>query len=349
MRKITVILLCAALGLTACRKQMDDGMHEDLHVYISASVEEAAKTRTPYVPSSDPDTDPDSPTDAHPLHAAIWASTDPVKFPDEGNPGDPGAADYKVAYHTSANFRNGSNQLLEGIIYSKGAQWIYFIGMVPKDGWTVTDGGLGASYTFGGSQDVMYADKVHGYYSSGASVNPTLTFHHLLTWLRLEIKAESEEVANTWGRIKDMKIRCNDIVKIDLSQPYNAQWNKTVSFAGSTANPMLPLYRTGTDDPFPGETPYVIPYKNSEEVAYVICESVDASAQSADYIIEIETDHRTASVPVNLKSTAGVDFSQNTMGKQFTLQLTFRPGNNISVGCGVTDWVTGGVSSGVIE
>lgn len=346
MRRISLILICMVLCLVSCEKHM--GEQGDYRVYISASVEEAVSTRAPYIPASDSDTDPDSPNDEHPLPAAVWASTDPVKFADEGNPGN-NAGVYKVAYHTAANFRNGQNQLLEGIIYSKDATWIYFVGLYPETGWQTLGGGTKTEHEFTGCEDIMYADKVHGYYSSGGSINPTLHFHHLLTWLRFEIKAESEEVANTWGKIKDIRIQSMDVAEVDLSKAYGTAWAECISFSETALNKTLPLYKTDSDETFPGGTPYSIPYHASEEVAYVLCASKDASAQNTDYILEIETEFRSASVPVNLKSAAGVDFNESTMGKQFTLSLVFRPGNTISVACLVTDWVTGGVSSGVLE
>lgn len=330
------------LCLVSCEKHM--GEQGDYRVYISASVEEAVSTRAPYIPASDSDTAPDSPNDEHPLLAAVWASTDPVKFADESNPGNKEGV-YKVAYHTAANFRNGQNQLLEGIIYSKDKTWIYFVGLYPKEDWQTLDG-TKTEHKFTGYEDIMYADKVYGFYSSGVSINPRLHFHHLLTWLRFEIKAESEEVANTWGKIKDIRIQSMDVAEVDLSKPYGTDWAECISFSETAT---LPLYKTDSDEIFPGGTPYSIPYHASEEVAYVLCASKDASVQNTDYILEIETEFRSASVPVNLKSAAGVDFNESTMGKQFTLSLVFRPGNTISVACLVTDWVTGGVSSGVLE
>lgn len=342
MRRISLILICMVLCLVSCEKHM--GEQGDYRVYISASVEEAVSTRAPYIPASDSDTEPDSPNDEHPLLAAVWASTDPVKFADEGNPGNKEGV-YKVAYHTAANFRNGQNQLLEGIIYSKDSTWIYFVGLYPERDWQTLEGGDGAKRKFTGCEDIMYADKVYGYYSSVGSINPTLHFHHLLTWLRFEIKAESEEVANTWGKIKNITIQSEDVAEVDLSEQYGTDWAKCISFSETAT---LPLYKTDSDETFPGGTPYSIPYHASEEVAYVLCASKDASANT-DYILEIETEFRSASVPVNLKSAAGVDFNESTMGKQFTLSLVFRPGNTISVACLVTDWVTGGVSSGVLQ
>ena len=348
MKRHIFILLCIVLTAAGCNEMIDTDDLQDYRVRISALVDQAHGTRAPYVPATDEDSEPDSPTDENPLDVSIWASTDPRIFPDEGITGE-NIDPYKVAYHTGAYFTNGNGQLLEGIIYSKDKTWIYFIGLHPKETWTVMEGGKSASYIFDGKSDVMYSGKEHGYYSADGSVNPTLQFHHLLTWLRFELKAESEEVAATWGKVKEVRIHSRDKVTIDLSKTYEEDWKTCVDFDGATT---FPLYHKESDDIFPGTgTPYTIPYKASEvtDAAYVLCAPVNASDQKDDYILDIVTDHRTASVPVNLKSGKDTDFSGSTMGKQFTLSLTFRPGNNISVAALVNDWQTGGVSSGTIN
>lgn len=347
MKKVILICSCLALLLSACSKCISSDSLDDLRVYISATVEEAVRTRTPYVPSDDDDNAADAPDDEHPLHAAIWASTDIDIFPDSGNPGDPDAADYKVAYHTSANFESSGDQLLKDIIYSKDQTFIYFIGLHPQTDWTTVNAGEAASYTFDGTQDLMYAHKVHGYYSSGTSVYPTLTFRHLLTWLKFEIKAENQDVSEIWGKIKDIKIRSKQTVQINFngSAEDDPNWRNYISFTGEETT--LPLYITDTDTKFPSQ-PQEIPYLGVEEIAYVMCAPTDASAQEADYYLEIETEYRTATVPVNLRLAADQYFSESTMGKQFTILLTFKAGNNISVAATVTDWKTGGVSSGII-
>lgn len=346
MKRVIIICSCLALLLSACSERISSDSLDDLRVYISATVEEAVRTRTPYVPSNDADNAADAPNDKHPLPASIWASTDIDIFPDGGNPGDPEAADYKVAYHTTANFESSGGQLLKDIIYSKDQTFIYFIGLHPQTGWTTVNEGEAASCTFNGTQDLMYAHKEHGYYSMGASVDPTLTFRHLLTWLKFEIKAENQDVSEIWGKIKHINIRSKQTAQINFKgSTEDGPWKDYITFTGEETT--LPLYITDTDTPFPLQ-PHEIPYLGAEEIAYVMCAPTDASAQDTDYYLEIETEYRTATVPVNLRLAADQSFSESTMGKQFTILLTFKAGNNISVAATVTDWKTGGVSSGKI-
>lgn len=352
MKYWSFICIFSLLIMSGCSSNIDRDMNEDLRVYICASVDKAVDTRTPYVPSDDADTEPDIPDDAHPLSVKILASTDPQAYVNGGEPGDPESGAYYVAYHTAANFKSGNKQLLEGVIYSKDQTNIYFTGMHPEDGWTVTADGRTASYTSEGHEDVMYAHKDNGYYSTEASVFPIMVFHHLMTWLRFEIKAQDVDIAQTWGKIKEIQIHAGNKVEIDLTHEFdndneNENWKTYISHPGPVVE--LPLYAKGTDDVFPGAVPYPIPYNSSEEVAYVMCAPVNASAQETDYLLDITTENRSATVSVNLKAAAGTDFSGSTMGKQFTLLLTFKPGNNIAVSANVTDWKNGCVTSGVIE
>lgn len=347
MRRLYTILTCLSLVLVSCNDCIIDDMNPDYSVYLSASIEKALQTRTPYVPSDDVDTNADTPTDANPLLSAIWASTISDTFADGDNPGNQ-EGEYKVAYHTSANFKNGDKQRLRDIIYSQSGQSIYFVGMYPSTNWETLEEGKIAQYTFTGKEDVMFAHRVSGYYQAGGlSVIPNLLFHHLLTWLKFEIKAESEDVANMWGPISEIKIRSNDRVKIGFDYT-ESNWAEKIVFSGSTGDPRLNLYKKDTDEIFPGDS-YVIPYSTTEEVAYVMCAPVVGANQEYDYYLEITTQHRTTTVPINLKSAQHTAFSGSTMGKQFTLSLLFKAGNNVAVSTVVTDWENGGVSSGTIE
>lgn len=345
MKKLYAILICLLLGAISCSDSLVEDVGADRSVYLSASIEKTSQTRMPYVPSTDADTDPDSPTDAHPLETAIWASTNSAIFEDGGNPGNL-VGEYKVAYHTSANFKNGEKQRLKDIIYSNNGQRIYFVGLFPSTGWTTADGAK-AEYTFTGTQDVMFADKRFGYYSPGASVVPNLLFHHLLTWLRIEVKAETEDVAHMWGPITQMKIRSKDKVSIGFDYT-GVNWSEKIEFSESVAEKTLDVYKTDTDEAFPGSA-YEIPYNAAAEVAYVMCAPVNAGSQETDYYLEITTQYRSATVPVNLMTAADTYLNGSTMGKQFKLSLTFKAGSNIAVAAAVTDWVTGGVSSGTIK
>lgn len=359
MKTALYILLFSALTFAACNRDYDDPSPcDDCGVYIAASLQDDVRTRIPYVPSDDDDVEPDMPTNDCPLKTEVWASSASGLFADKrldgtqydpiNNPGVP----YEVAYHTQAHFQSGGPQLLAEVIYSKvDTPPIYFVAMTPESGWTTEDG-RSAFYLFHGYEDVMFAPQVYGSYgkkdSEGNPVWPTLHFRHLLTWLRLEIKAESEEVAEVWGKITDITVRAKDKVSVDLTRQYDP--SSCVSFSGSAD---MDFRVTDSDEEYPASGGEWIPYLAMEEVAYVLCSPVTAYARDAqslervaEYTLDITTENRPISVPIDLKTAPDEWFEGSTMGKQFTISLTFRMGNNITTSVVVNDWIVEGVAGG---
>lgn len=357
MKNARYIILSCIIAVAACTRESIPTVDDSCRVYIAASLQDNLHTKTPYVPSFDDDMNPDVPTSKDPLSVEVWASSVPWMFSNRNldgtqydpvnNPGVP----YEVAYHTTAHFQSGGPQLLAEMIYSKiDTPPIYFIAMSPNSGWDTTDG-KSATYKFSGHEDVMFAPQVDGSYgkkdSFGNPVWPVLHFHHLLTWLRLEIIAENEDVADVWGKIKDITITGNNSVTIDLSKSYNAA---NVTFTGETD---MPFYANGTNEVFPASDGFSIPFRDMEEVAYMLCAPVQAlvtDTESEDrvpeYTLNILTENRSIAVPIDLKTAPDKWYEGSTMGMQFTLSLTFRMGNNITTGVVVKDWISEGVSGG---
>jgi hypothetical protein len=100
-----------------------------------------------------------------------------------------------------------------------------------------------------------------------------------------------------------------------------------------------------------------MPYKpnvsSPQEVAYVLCAPVIATASAvvggvdtptAEYTLHIETSRRKVSLPIDLRinDTSGGYYTGSTRGKYFTLNLTFKMGNTIVVSSKVQDWALGG-------
>ena len=125
----------------------------------------------------------------------------------------------------------------------------------------------------------------------------------------------------------------------------------------------LSFYKTGSrsDLVFPGTEKYELT-TTSTDVAYVLCAPVTATimdqisfeqseeiVRTNEYYINIKTSNRNVRVPVDLMTATNSWYSGSTMGKQFTVSLTFKIGNNIAVSAGITDWETGGVGFGKIE
>jgi hypothetical protein len=85
-----------------------------------------------------------------------------------------------------------------------------------------------------------------------------------------------------------------------------------------------------------------------EDVGYVMCAPVDASVSDVDYTITVKSERRTVDIPVNLMKSSNSEYTENTMGKQFTILLKFNIGDNIAVSTTVDNWKTGGFSKGDI-
>lgn len=319
----TVLLFC----LCSCAghvvpEQADEGSR----IWLSAAVEMSEATRSPYMPDKASDGDTYHPASDNVLSADVWGSTDAYVFKheeySEGNPYDGSQDGGKVAIHTTATFRSGDPQLLSAAIYGKdgdAAPPVYFVAFHPT-GWTTPGDdseGKVATYTFDGNDDVMFAPQVSGHYATDFASSPELYFRHLLTWLRIEMKAENETVSNSWGLLKSITIRSNSAVTVDLtSDAYNAGNYKfeiegtgsdagiqkynfdDITFSGETdmnfymtdeekvfEGSEMTVRKKFTDVVFPESGGYLIPGKpdgktediDPEEVAYVMCAPVNAT------------------------------------------------------------------------
>jgi len=344
----------AVLGLSlllfSCQKEeADTAMPSARSIYLRATVENSMLTRVPYILSA--------PERKNPLIAAVWASTTEYEFQNSDANGK--NDENKVALHTEAKFTSGTEQLLSDAVYpNKNDTKVYFVGLHPVNGWT-DQVGKTATGTFHGFEDAMFAPQISGSYAENVEQEkwPTFVFHHLLTWLRVKVKADGEAVSNAWGKLKSLKLKSRNTVTVDLSKAYD---RSCVSFSGDKE---LDFYKTGTDEVFLNKddesTWYVLPDNESKEVAYVLCAPVLATKQdseeqdkvvrTAEYTLIIETESRTVEVPVDLMDEKSSYFEGDTMSHQFIISLNFKMGNNIAVSAAVTDWLTGGLGSEVLD
>lgn len=206
----------------------------------------------------------------------------------------------------------------------------------------------------------MFAPQISGTYGGNTTGDkwPTFKFHHLLTWLRIQMVAESEEVRDAWGKVTGLTVKSKTKVSVNLKG--TTALANAATFAGDETN--LKFYQTDTDNEFPGAGGYelIAPYGDEnmydkvEEVAYVLCAPVEATATDTDgtrtteYTLTVKTENRPEGVTVNVDLMDGADsyFDENTRNHQFVLLLKFKMGDNISVMAQPVDWVTGGLGSG---
>ena len=371
MKKKTFhICIGMLLAFTACQSESPIPLNEEERgIYLSAEVNGKDFSRTPYSQTT--------PTVEKPFHSSVWASTTDNTYQHIPYYGDMKIGEtYPVAVHSEAIFRSGINQLLKDVIYPKDGADVYFVGLYPHLGWTSSASNNQANYTFTGKEDVMYAPEVSGNYSHTRVV--TLHYYHLLTWLRLKIVAESQEVANAWGKIEGITIKSQNNLSIDLTMAAtkkvggNTVFDETcVTFSATEPEPYFPFYGKDSDTEYATDvTPKAIPYipydpddkvvtnekikNHAEEVAYVLCAPVNATnlvddgsgkgtmVPTNEYVITLHTTKRkNVTVNVDLKDEGGDSYNEWTMGKQFTVLLNFQLGNTIAVQTGLTgidDW-----------
>ena len=383
MRRIIHISLL--ICLISCQQNGLDTVQVGAPIYVAASVGGDSMTKAPYMPKNNQGHMVETPSPEHPLKTDVWGSTTSYIFTEEfydqekTRPWDGSDETGKVAIHTDATFQSGDPQLLRAAIYNKNTKpTVYFVAFSPisqgAEKWVASDDGKSASFVFSGNDDVMFAPQVQGTYATDYSKSPVLSYRHLLTWLRVEMQAESKEVSDSWGAIKSMTIRSNSNVKIDLQkEAYNNDGTYNFENVVFSEETDLNFYKTIEEESYDGAqvtmkkkftdevfTDINVPYLKKEELAYVLCapvvgtdkkvvdgEEIDAE----EYVITISTDKRNVAIPVDLRHmVSGVvqPFLGSTRCMQFTLSLNFKMGNTIYLTSSVQDWNVGGLVVGNI-
>lgn len=371
--------------LISCQQNGLDAVQVGAPIYVAASVGGSTMTKAPYMPMDNKGHMVETPSPEHPLKTDVWGSTTSYIFTEEfydqekTRPWDGSDESGKVAIHTDATFQSGDPQLLRAAIYNKNTKpTVYFVAFSPisqgAEKWVASEDGKSASFVFSGNDDVMFAPQVQGTYATDYSKSPVLSYSHLLTWLRVEMQAESKEVSDSWGAIKSMTIRSNSNVKIDLQkEAYNndgTYYFQNIVFSEETD---LNFYKTIEEESYDGAqvtmkkkftdevfTDIKVPYLKKEELAYVLCapvvgtdkkvvdgEEIDAE----EYVITISTDKRNVAIPVDLRHMVSGEvqpFLGSTRCMQFTLSLNFKMGNTIYLTSSVQDWKVGGLVVGNI-
>lgn len=368
-----IYIIFAALLMTSC--EIEKPELEGSPIYLSVVTEDSEVTRAPYGFTIPNDTEDGI------LRTAIWATsfregTAGSYIFNYSNPNPPlngkngtGANEGQVAIHATADFDSGYPQLLDQAVYPKAGTPVFFVGFHPQNGWSNESDVKYAEFTYNGSQDVMFAPRREGKYATTGTETlvfdaPQLKFWHLLTWMKIKMVAESEEVLDAWGKVTNIKITSNNQLKVDVSREDDEISSvintDIVSYYNSASHDgLLPLYATGSDDIFPGSAGYELEYLSPEikapvEVAYVLCSPVEAKStdvvdgvdvEVAEYVLHIETEHRKVQLPIDLRKNASTHYTGSTRAKCFTLNLTFQMGNTIVVTADVDDWKLGGTSN----
>lgn len=370
MRKYCYIFLALLPIFISCDKIGRDGVDEKQYVYLGANILEQEETRAPYMDTA--------PSGNNPLEVAVWASTVKGYYPES-------ADSPAIAAHTEARFANNDMQLLNGVLYPAPAQDgtatpIYFVSLYPQEGWSnPTDDYSKAQFKFNGSQDVMFAPEVSGYYD--IQPPPTLSFKHLLTLFNVKIGMDPLEanagvsiqyIREAWGNIQNIYIKRVDQSTIDFLTEHvedvtinlltSTKLKVEAEFVASVQPASLGtwFYKVGENKQFPGGTGYEIT-SNVTHVAYTMCAPTNATVKFGDtntatpeYVLTIVTkkgeDVREIEIVLDLMESKGNEpaslYSGSTSGKQFDITLYFKKSKTIRHTVEVTSWETGGYGHG---
>lgn len=378
MKNLYSIYLFAILAAVSCTKhEYADNDPHNIYLQVNAEGSSSIAVKSPYTS--------ETPSISRPLAVKVLASTIPYQYPNTGADG----ADGTVAVHLDATFTSGEKQLLGGALYPtleenglKTFPEVYFSALypnIPEAGkvWNIeqTDDvpTYKASYEFDGSEDVMFASQTSGAYTpedSTEEIVPSLTFKHLLTYIRLFVYADNEDIANAWGDIRSISIKnSSDMghgsnkVLVNLSKAVPLA--ETQPFAESgivefqpVQNYVPTLYETATDNEFLSTDDYSLLQDADtyvpKEVAYTLLAPVEAMLHDREnaliYIPEFElnivTSNRNVTVEIDLMKNATEHYEGSTMGKRFDITLRFTMGNTVAAQAKVTSWMTGGIGVG---
>jgi len=352
MKKLLFIIISAAGLLTACQERISPVVGPR-PITFSATIENSGDgTKAPYTLTV--------PNEKDSLTAAIWAST--IKGSYQGlqkEEPDPEKTNV-VDYHNSTCFTSGTRQLLDHQLFypykdeEVRDDSVFFVGLCPRsqDGWavdsTLVDVSISkyiyniARYEFDGKTDVMFASETGNCFNF-SSKDLSLHFNHMLTWLRFNVVADKEAI-EAWGAVRKITIRsCNEIL-INVNDG-SCKFNKEDTF---------PTYCTQngkyTNTEFKDQA--ITLTTSAQEVAYTLCCALNATGDDNEneYTIDIETYNRpSTTVSIDLKAADGSNFAGPTKGKQFTVTLRFKLGDNITTSACVSEWKNGGIGVSSIE
>ena len=351
MKNSHYILLFLSISILSCQNDSSEVPPSSGEpIRVSASINMPTLTRSAY--------NLGTPTFDKQFDAMIWASTTSCNFPYNHHSPNNGSNGI-VGYHTTVNFQNGTYQLTrDDLYYPSDNSNVYFVGLYPNSGWVDDhDGGsnVSTSFTYTGKEDVMYAPQVTGHKNASTSpTHPSLHFFHLLTWLRVEVYVENDDVANTWGDLQSMTLHgMNTTLEIDVSSVPDVSSADFATRQGNIASKVsfsspssLHLWTTDDDTEFTGQSYRLT--SSPTEIAYVLCQPVNATAgtdgnRTNEYVLQLSTANRTGiTVNVDLKTAEGTWFEGSTMGRQFIITLRFTESGYVSASASVTDWITGG-------
>ena len=207
--------------------------------------------------------------------------------------------------YSSTNMTNPLTYPLDGE-----KQTVYCVGLHPDSGWNIADDYKSASRTIDGKTDLMFAKRISGTWQTPL---PKQTYRHLLTWIRVTIRAMDMETATYWGKVNS----------IQLVNPYN-QFSIILE-SGS----VVPGVDTNRLEIVTQTLPLDVVF---QDIGSKLC------APATSYQLIVRTERQEKTITVKLKNLDGTDFTGDASGKQFIINLYFYPFNSIEAESFLVPW-----------
>ena len=230
--KMKVILSALLfLSLAGCSKTVMQDRDRTIRLALSLDGVEA-DTRSeavaePYVNTA--------PTAEHPFKTDVWFTLTPGEYVHASSNDELSDAEevdfpvhtvieHKDALGTEAMF--GDKNVLYPLDENESTVEeapVYCLGFYPandddgsSEDWT--QNGTVVTHKITGTQDLMFADLIEGSYNENF---PPQEFNHLLTWVKINVIANSVDAAGAWGKVNYLSIGGKrSTVRIDLTTEY---------------------------------------------------------------------------------------------------------------------------------
>ena len=257
-----------------------------------------------------------TPSGSNVLDASVWFSTISGTYEAGGTPN-------ALPRHTEIQFNStGLVYPVSDVLLYPESGTVYCVGLYPysASAWVNEDASgaadnTKASHAINGTDDLMFAPQVSG--SKASPISSPLAFTHQLTWLKINVQAESHSAKLAWG----------NITAISVTSPGN---KLTVDLSAGTAS----CNSTTTDiSAFSGSQELKI---SLQQLGSVFC------APAATYNISVTTANLgTKNLSVGLKGLDGttpVGSADAAKGKMFVITLSFSDVDMIDATCSLNTW-----------
>lgn len=260
------------------------------------------------------------------LTAGIWFSNEIGKYPKVDEPVGPTYIPYRsttmyeegvptTVYVDQETMTNPLSYPLSGA----GNGNVYCIGLYPADNWTCDDPYTFAEHEITGYHDIMFAEQQQGSWQYPFQKQK---YKHLLTWLKIEVRAKGHDAIIHWGKLKNISITSPQS-KTKITFATTVGGKSTVEYTGDAKS--ITAWDT--------EAELSVRPTNAGSVL---------SAPATKYTLVISTEHGgEKSVEIELKDEETGDpvaKESDAVGKLYIINLCFTPFDEINATCSLVPW-----------